>query len=76
MSNTTSETRSKAIRKPPNILDGWNGYPEMFSFSQALEISRQYLLFRTVILQKKVAGCPCKKRVFLSSLLTRVLLRT
>ena len=24
-----------------------------------MEISRQYLLLRTVILQKKVAGCPC-----------------
>ena len=30
----------------------------MFSFSQALEISRQYLLLRTVILLEKVAGCP------------------
>ena len=38
------------MRKPPNILDEWNGYPEIFSFSQALEISRQYLLLRTVIL--------------------------
>ena len=33
------------------------GYPEMFSFSQALEISRQYLLLRTVSLQSIVAGC-------------------
>ena len=50
----------KAIRKPPNILDEWNGYPKVFfSFSQALEISRQYLLLRTVILQNTVAGCPC-----------------
>ena len=37
---------------------GRNGYPEIFSSSQALEISRQYLLLRTVILQKKVARCP------------------
>ena len=37
--NTTSENRSQAIRKPPNILDEWNGYPEIFIFSQALEIS-------------------------------------
>ena len=29
-----------------------------FSSSQALEISRQYLLLRTVILQNIVAGCP------------------
>ena len=36
-----------------------DGCPEIYSFSQALEISRQYLLLRTVILQKKVAGCPC-----------------
>ena len=27
----------------------WNGYPEIFSSFQALEISRQYLLFRAVI---------------------------
>ena len=36
MDNTTSEN----LRKPPNILDEWNGYPEICSFSQALEISR------------------------------------
>ena len=36
----------------------WNGYPERFSFSQALEISRQYLLLRTVILQKKSRWVP------------------
>ena len=59
VTNTTSENRNSAIRKCPNILDEWNGYPERFSFSQALEISRHYLLLRTVILQKKVAGCPC-----------------
>ena len=55
--NTTSENRTYAIRKPSNILDEWNSYPEIFSFSQALEISRQYLLLRTVILhrQKKKA---------------------
>ena len=28
--NTTSENRSQAIRKPPNILDEWNGYPDVF----------------------------------------------
>ena len=44
------------MRKPTNILDEWNGYPEIFSFSQSLEFSRQYLLLRTVILQKKFAG--------------------
>lgn len=25
----------------PNMLDGWNGYPEHFRLSGALEISRQ-----------------------------------
>ena len=59
MNNTTSENRSQAIRKPPNILDEWNGYPDISTYSQVLEISRQYLLLPTVILQKKVAGCPC-----------------
>ena len=29
-----------------------------FSSSQSLEISRQYLLLRTVMLQNIVAGCP------------------
>ena len=47
MNNTTSENRGLAITKPPNILDLWNGYPEIFSFSQTLEISRQYLLLFT-----------------------------
>ena len=44
----------------------WNGYPEIFSSSQALEISRQYLLLRTVILQNIVAGAPefCKDSRF------------
>ena len=63
MNNTTSENLSWAIAKPPNILDVWNGYPEIFSFSQALEISRQYFLLRTVILQKKFAGCPWKMKI-------------
>ena len=58
MNNTTSENHSQAITKPPNILDIWNGYPEIFSFSQALESARQYMIIRTVILQKKIAGCP------------------
>ena len=43
----------KLSEKPPNILDEWNGYPEIFSFSQALEISKQYVLLRRVILKKK-----------------------
>ena len=58
MNNTTSENHSLEFRNPPNILDEWNGHPAMFSFSKALEISRQYLLLQTVILQKKSLGVP------------------
>ena len=36
----------------PNMLDGWNGYPEHFKLSGALEISRQWLLLRTIISQE------------------------
>ena len=32
---------------------------------QAVENSRQYLLFRTEILQKTVVGCPCRYEAFL-----------
>ena len=54
---TTSEVTLFAIL---NILDNWNGYPEnvRLSLSRALEISGQYFLLRTDILQKKVVGCP------------------
>ena len=38
---------------------------EFFSLSRALEICSQYLLLRTVILQKKVFGCPSCKCYFL-----------
>ena len=38
---------------------------EFFSLSRALEICSQYLLLRTVILQKKVVGCPSCKCYFL-----------
>ena len=58
MTDTTSEIVVKLSENVLYILDEWNGYPESFSFSQVLEISRQYLLPRTVILQKKVFGCP------------------
>ena len=57
--NTSFGNRSWTIRKPPNILDEWNGYPEIFSLCQALEISRQYLPPRTDTLQNIVAECPC-----------------
>ena len=60
MNDTTSKNRSQASGKPSNILDEWNGCADIFSFSQALEIARRYFLLRTVILKKKVAGCPCR----------------
>ena len=30
-------------KRTPNAFGEWNGYPKMFSFSYAVEISRQYL---------------------------------
>ena len=52
--------RRQVGRKTPNILDEWKGYPDIFSPSRTLEISRQYLLLRTATSQtKKVVGCPC-----------------
>ena len=39
---------------------GGNGYLGIFSRPQAIENSRQYLLFRTDILQKTVVGCPLR----------------
>ena len=68
MNNTNeSENHSQAITKPPNILDILNGYPEIFSFSQALESARQYLLLRTVILQKKNRWVPLKTAMFINT---------
>ena len=41
------------------IIDERNDYPASFSVSRPLETCRQYLLLRTVILQKKkVIWCP------------------
>ena len=42
------------------MLNKQNGYQEMLSLSQPLETFGQYLLPRTVMLQKKVVGCPWK----------------
>ena len=53
ISSSLAPKEGLILRLPLNILDERNGYPEIFSFSQALEIYRQYLLLRTVILQKK-----------------------
>ena len=44
---------SKVCGHEVALLSRTVGYPEIFSFSQALVIYRQYLLLRTVILQKK-----------------------
>ena len=52
MNDTTSENSSQATGKPPNILDKWNGYADILSFSQDLEISGQYFLLLTDILKK------------------------
>ena len=46
------------MRKPSNILDEWNGYLEIFSFSQALEISRQYCFFQQLFYSMKSLGAP------------------
>ena len=48
-----------SLRKPPNILDEWDGYPEIFKFSHALEISRQYICsFEQLFYRKKSLGAP------------------
>ena len=44
--------------KPP-IVREWNVHLEICSRPQVIENSRQCLLLRTDILQKRVAGCPC-----------------
>ena len=54
---TTSEVTIFAIL---HTLNNWISYPEnaRLSLSRALEISGQYFLLQTDILQKKVVGCP------------------
>ena len=59
MKNETSKNRSGFIGKASKILHEWNGHLGTFSCPQAIENSRQHLLFRTDILQKTVVGCPC-----------------
>ena len=46
------------VDKLRKIVPEWNAYPESISRIQAIENSRQYLLLRTDILQKRVVGCP------------------
>ena len=43
----------------PKIGHEWNGNLESFRRPQVTENSRQHLLLRKDILQKKVFGCPC-----------------
>ena len=52
MTQLTSENSSQATGKPSNILHKWNGYADIFSSSQDLEISRQYFFLLTDILKK------------------------
>ena len=52
MTQLNSENSSQATGKPSNILDKWNGYADIFSSSQDLEISRQYFFLLTDILKK------------------------
>ena len=46
------------IRSATKIVQKWNGHLEIFSLLQAIENVSQFLLLRTDILQKKVAGLP------------------
>ena len=41
-----------------SVVNAWNGHLEFLSRSQAIENSKQYLLFSTDIVQKTVVGCP------------------
>lgn len=50
VTTTISEIRRLIKRKTSKLLDEWNGCPECFSFSGALEIFRQHLLIRKVFL--------------------------
>ena len=45
------------IRQAPKTVHEWNVHPEIFSDPQAKENYGQYLLLRTDILEKTVAGC-------------------
>ena len=55
-------TKKKTLlaHKRRSVTSQFCEIPEIFSFSQALEISKQYLLLGTVILQKKLQGVPDK----------------
>ena len=46
------------IRYATKIVHKWNGHLEIFNLPQAIENVRQFVLLRTDILQKTVAGYP------------------
>ena len=60
MRNLTLKNRSEFIRYAAKIVVHikWDGHLEIFSLPQAIENLWQFLLLRTDILQKTVAGCP------------------
>ena len=58
MKNQPSENRREFIRYVTKIVHEWKGHLEIFSLPQGIENSRQFLLLRTDIIQKTVAGCP------------------
>ena len=47
------------LRKLRKLYMNGTVHLEIFSLTQAIENSRQFLLLRTDILQKTVVGCPC-----------------
>ena len=49
------------LDKLRKIVHEWKGPQEIFSRSQVIEDSNQYLLLSTGILQKTVVGCRCCK---------------
>ena len=58
MRNETLENRREFIRHARKIVHKWNGHLEIFSLPQAIENVRQFVLLRTDILQKTIAGYP------------------
>ena len=54
-------------RQASRILHEWNDHLEIFSRSQVIQNSRQYLLLRTDILQKTLVGSPWINSVFCNS---------
>ena len=55
------------LDKRQKVLHERNDHLEIFSRSQVIQNSRQYLLLRTNILQKTLVGCPWINSVFCDS---------